>query len=139
MRITATRLPIRLSRAFLRYVTVGVLTNLTGYLVYLAVTAVGVGPKTAFTVLFTLTALASYMGNKQWTFAHQGHLSTSLPRFVAAYLSAYAINFVLLVVLVDRLGYPHQVVQAFAVCFVAAFLFVSLRFFVFAPLRASSD
>jgi len=43
----------------------------------------------------------------------------------------YLANLALLYVFTDRLGYPHQVVQAAAIFVVAGILFLLFRFFVF--------
>ncbi|WP_375165860.1 GtrA family protein [Chelativorans sp.] len=65
------------------------------------------------------------------TFRYSGEICKSSGRYVACYASGYVLNLILLYVVADQLGYPHQVVQAFAIVIVAIFLFFTLNAFVF--------
>ena len=114
-----------------RYAVVGVLTNALGYLAYLLITALGVGPKTAMTALYLIAVLISYVGNRQWSFADRGSVPASFARYLAVHVGGYLLNFTLLLVFVDQLGLPHQLVQAAAIGIVALFLFTAFRLFVF--------
>ena len=116
---------------FLRYALVGVLSNASGYLIYLLVTWLGVGPKLTMTLLYGVGATVGYFGNRHWTFSYRGDVWTSVAKYMAVHLCGYAINFFMLFYFVDKLGYPHQWVQAVAVVVVAAFLFTMFRGFVF--------
>ena len=60
----------------------------------------------------------------------------SLPRYLAAYLGCYVLNLVLLYLLVDQMGFPHEVVQGCAILGTAALLFVVLRYWVFPNTRS---
>lgn len=116
---------------FLRYALVGVLSNASGYLIFLLVTWLGVGPKLTMTLLYGVGATLGYFGNRHWTFSYRGHLWTSVAKYMVVHLCGYSINFFMLFYFVDRLGYPYQWVQAVAVVVVAIFLFVMFRGFVF--------
>lgn len=116
----------------IRYGLVGVATNALAFGAYLLLTWLGVPPKTAMTLVYLLAAVAGYWGNRQLTFAHRGSVLGSGARYVLAHAMGYAVNWTLLAVGVDRLGHPHQLVQAFAILAVACLLFVAFRFFVFA-------
>jgi len=118
-------------KQLVRYAVVGIASNLAGYLVYLFITWLGVGPKTAMTCLYLLGATVSFVGNRQWTFGHRGSIAAGALRFAFAHLLGYLLNLTLLVVFVDRLGFPHQLVQGIAIFVVAGFLFVLFRWFVF--------
>lgn len=119
--------------AFLRYALVGVVSNASGYLVYLLLTWLGAGPKSTMTLLYGVGAALGYWGNRQWAFSHRGKMWKSLGKYVLTHLAGYAINFAILFTLVDQRGYSHQWVQGIAVVVVAAFLFVVFKFFVFPP------
>jgi putative flippase GtrA len=121
----------RALRQFARYALLGLAINAGGYLVYLAVTALGAEPKAVMSALYASGVLLGFVGNRQWAFAHAGRMLPSLARFLAAHALGYLLNLALLVVFVDRLGYPHQAVQAVAIGVVACFLFALLRLFVF--------
>jgi putative flippase GtrA len=122
----------------IRYAIVGVLSNISGYLGYLFITSLGVGPKAAMTGLYVLGAGVGFFGHRKWSFSHRGAIGVSLARYGAAHLLGYALNLTLLLLFVDWLGFPHRQVQGAAICFVAAFLFLTFRFFVF-PQRVASQ
>ena len=119
-------------RQLIRYGLVGVVSNLTIYLVYLLITYLGVEPKQAMTLVYIIGASIGFVGNRQWTFAHRGDSASAALRYMLAHLFGYLINFLILFTFVDRLGYAHQWVQAVAILIVAGFLFIVFKYFVFA-------
>ncbi len=116
---------------FLRYVMVGLFSNLAAYLVYLYITHLGVAPKLAMTLLYTTSVVISFAGNRQLSFSYKGGISTAALRFIAAHICGYFLNLSILIVFADMMGYPYQIVQAVAMIVVALFLFVIFRYFVF--------
>jgi putative flippase GtrA len=118
-------------RQLVRYAVIGLATNVSGYTVYLLVTWAGIEPKVAMTSLYLIGAIASFFANRRWTFSHQGSIAAGGIRFGIAHLLGYLLNLGLLLVFVDRLGFPHQAVQAVAIVLVALFLFALFRWFVF--------
>lgn len=124
-------------RQLWRFGVVGVGTNVAGYLVYLAVTWLGVPPKIAMTGLYALGASLSFVLNRHWTFGHDGAVSRAGLRFALAHVGGYVVNFAMLAALHDRLGWPHQLVQAMAIVVVAAGLFLAFRLFVFPTRRGA--
>ena len=113
------------------YGLIGVASNVSAYLIYLLITYLGGTPKITMSVLYVITAVVSFFGNRKLTFSHEGCLFRSSARFIVAHCAGYLINLCMLFVLVDKLGYPHQLVQVFAIFVVAAFLFVTFKLFVF--------
>ena len=120
-------------RQLLRYGVVGVSSNAAMYGVYWLLTYFGIEPKTAMSMVYLLGATLGFCGNKQWTFDHHGNATQAMLRYVVAHSAGYAVNFLILYTFVDRLGYPHQWVQAAAIGVVAVFLFVIFKYFVFRP------
>lgn len=114
-----------------RYGLVGIATNLIGYLIYLLITYFGVDPKVYITFSYPIGAIIGFFGHRQWAFAHQGSLLKSGVRYFVAHFFGYLINLFILLTFVDKLGYPHQWVQAAAIFVVAGFLFAAFKFFVF--------
>lgn len=114
-----------------RYVILGLLSNASGYFIYLLITSLGAGPKKAMTGLYLIGATIGFIGNRQWTFSYRGGITSSLARFGIAHLLGYFLNLALLMIFVDRFGYPHEWVQAIAILVVALFLFILFRLFVF--------
>lgn len=114
----------------LRYGAVGLAVNFLGYVVYLVVT-LWLEPKLAVTVLYPVGVLMGYFGHARYSFRFAGHRGRALARYIGAYVAGYLVNEMLLYVFTDRLGLPHQAVQAAAIFVVAGILFLLLRFFVF--------
>lgn len=116
---------------FFRYAFVGILTNSAGYAAYLLISSFGVGPKTAMGTLYCIGAGLGFLGNRQWSFKHKGRVSSSLPMYILSHAIGYCINFLILFCFVDKLGYPHELVQGAAILVVAVFLFLMFKLFVF--------
>ena len=114
-----------------RYGLVGIASNFAGYITYLLVTFLGVTPVVTMSILYATSAAIGFWGNKKLTFSHEGNVLSAGIRYILAHCLGYLINLAVLVVMVDRLGYAHQWVQAVAILIVAAYLFVALKFFVF--------
>ena len=113
------------------YGFVGIASNLAGYMVYLLVTYLGATPKITMSLLYGVGAAAGFWGNRNITFSHKGKLLATGARYFIAHCIGYTINLVILVIMVDKFGYAHQMVQAAAVFIVAIFLFLALKYFVF--------
>lgn len=114
-----------------RYGLVGITTNALSYLIYLLITYFGVEPKTLITFLYPMGAAIGFYGTRRWAFSHKGAMLKSGFRYCIAHFFGYLINLLILFTFVDRLGYPHQWVQAAAIFVVAGFLFVVFKYFVF--------
>lgn len=121
----------RLFPTMLRYGLVGLFSNACGYGLYVLVTWFGVPPLVAMSLLYSAGALIGFIGNRKWAFSYEGKALPSLVRYWITHCIGFGLNFSMLYVFVDRLGYPHQLVQAIAVFVVAGFLFVMFRLFVF--------
>nr|WP_316639094.1 GtrA family protein [uncultured Roseateles sp.] len=117
----------------IRYGVVGVASNLVGYLLYLGLTSLGVGPKSAMSLLYAIGVAQTFLFNKRWTFGHQGSGRAALLRYCTAYGLGYVINLVVLLVLVDHWAWPHQWVQGVMILVLAAMLFLLQKFWVFRP------
>jgi putative flippase GtrA len=115
----------------LRYGLLGIATNSVGYIIYLVFTYLGTTPKITMTFLYGVGVAISFWGNRKWTFIHNGSVAGTSLRYIIAHGAGYFINLTILIVMVDKLGYAHQWVQALAVFTVAAFLFIAFKFYVF--------
>jgi putative flippase GtrA len=119
------------AQQLLRYGLIGLASNLAGYMVYLLITYLGATPKISMSLLYGVGAAVGFWGNRRVTFAHCGNPLGAGLRYAIAHGIGYFINLAILVVMVDRLGYTHQWVQAIAIFVVAIFLFLAFKFFVF--------
>ena len=126
--MSETRLPLR---QFSRYATVGLVSNGVLYVVYLAFTWYGLGPKFAMSLVFIMGIIQTFMFNRSWSFSYQFRDPQAFIRYVLAYFSAYCLNLGLLLICVDRLGWPHQAVQAAVIVGLAFYLFLLQKFWVF--------
>jgi putative flippase GtrA len=111
---------------------IGIITNFLGYVLYLLITFVGATPKLTMSVLYAAGATINFFANKSLTFSHTGSTMGAGFRYAICYALGYLINFSILAVMVDELGYPHQLVQAVAIFIVAIFLFLGCKYYVFA-------
>ena len=118
-------------KQFARYAIVGGLSNLTGYFVYLLLTWFYFEPKMAMTLVYLTGATVGFLGNRQWTFVHNGKILPTLSKYLFAHACGYCCNYMILYLFVDRMGYPHEVVQAVAILVVATLLFIVMKKCVF--------
>lgn len=119
-----------------RYVVVGLISNASGYLLYLLLTTLGLGHKMSMTLLYVIGTLQTFVFNKSWTFTHRGGTRQSLLRYLMAYGGCYILNLVLLYFLVDRIRLPHMLVQGMAILGIALLLFFLQKYWVFAPMQS---
>lgn len=115
----------------LRYGIVGLAANSLGYGLYFGLTYAGLGPKLAMSLLYVLGILQTFVFNKKWAFRHEGMHRQAFIRYIITYGIGYLINLLALFVLVDRLGFPHQIVQAVLIVIIALFLFMLQKLWVF--------
>jgi putative flippase GtrA len=118
-------------RQFVAYALIGICTNAVGYAIYLFATHVWGAPKITMTVLYIVGAYSGFIANRRFTFQHDGSMGVAGGRYIVMQLIGYVINFSILLVFVDMLKFPHQIVQAVAIGVVAIFLFIVLRLYVF--------
>ena len=75
--------------------------------------------------------LIAFLLNRYWSFAHRGAKGSALIRYVVVYAIGYVFNFLMLVWMVDDLGYPHEIVQACLILTLAVAFFLAQKFWVF--------
>lgn len=118
-------------RQIFSFILIGILANLFGYGIYISLTYLGIPPKLAVTILYPIGATIGFLANRRFTFQHNGHIGMAGIRYLIVQLLGYLLNIFMLAFFVDRLGFPHQIIEALAIVVVAIFLFVSSRLFVF--------
>lgn len=119
----------------LRFIIVGLASNLVLYLLYLTLTTFGLGHKTAMTLLYLVGTLQTFVFNRRWTFEHRGVSQSIFLKYVAAYGLGYLFNLFALLLLVDLLRAPHEIVQGILILVLAVLLFLLQKFWVFRPHR----
>jgi putative flippase GtrA len=118
-------------RQLIRYGFVGVLSNAIIFCIYLFLTYLGIAPKASMTFLYAVGASIGFVGHRRWTFLHLGDARNSAQLYLLAHLLGYTLNFLIIFIFVDRFGFDHKWVQAFAVLVVALLLFIVLKYYVF--------
>lgn len=118
-------------RQFIRYVIVGLGSNVFLYLAYLLLTSLGLGPKRAMTLLYAVGVLQTFLLNRRWTFDDKNEIHGTFFRYIITYALGYLFNLGLLYILVDEVGLPHQIVQGVLIFVVAIFLFLLQKYWVF--------
>lgn len=115
----------------LRYGLIGLILNLTGYMIYLLVTYLGVEHKIAMSFLYVVGVLFGFYLNRKHTFKHDGHISGAIFRYAFVYMIGYMINLTMLYIMVDKIGYKHQYVQLASIILLVGYFFLSMKLFVF--------
>ena len=116
---------------FLRYGVVGLGSNLLLYLAYLILTYLGMGHKTAMSLLYIVGVMQTFIFNRTWSFGHQGRLHGPFARYVTSYAFGYLLNLTVLWLAVDHLGWAHQIVQGVMIPSLAIMLFLLQKYWVF--------
>lgn len=119
-------------RQLIRYGVVGVLNNLLGYGIYLAITFCGLDPKLAISLLYPIGATTAYFGHSKYSFAYNKKGISGPLRYIIAHAISYGANLLMLYVFWQEAGWPHQLVQGAAIFVCAGILFVLFKYFVFA-------
>lgn len=122
-----------------RYAAVGIGSNLALYAAYLLLTHWGMASKLAMTGLYGLAVAQTFVFNKRWSFGNAGATRTQFRRYCLAYAMGYAVNLSALFLLVDVLGWRHQVAQGILILAIAALLFLLQKFWVFRDGRPPSN
>lgn len=125
------RIGAEVTGRFLRYAVVGLVSNAALYLLYLVLTGLGVGHKTAMTLVFLTGVAATYRVNKNWSFKASDDGRLLFVKYAAIYVSAYLLSLLLMWLLVDVYGFAHELVQGILIILSAVFIFLNLRIWVF--------
>jgi len=121
----------RTSFQFFKFAAVGIASNLVIYLLYLFFTFYGMGPKLTMSGLYALGVAQTFWANRKWTFRFTGDGRPAQIRYCVSYAFGYVLNLVSLLIFVDWLQYPHQVVQGILILLLAGILFLLQKFWVF--------
>lgn len=116
---------------FARYGAIGLLSNGILYLIYLALTNIGVESKFAMSLLYALGIIQTFAFNKKWAFSHKGSLGKTFWRYCITYCSVYFVNLFVLIMLVDKAGLPHQLVMVGLILFMTMILFIAQKYWIF--------
>lgn len=113
---------------FLRFLVVGLLNALFGYVVFAALVLAGVAPMPSLVLTYAIGICFNFFTTRRLVFQRSSR--SSFPRFVAAYGVIYVFN-VGLFKLVEAAGATPLVAQALCLPVVAVFSFFAFKLHVF--------
>jgi putative flippase GtrA len=116
------------SAPFVRFLFVGLLNTMVGYLIYLAVLLADAGPGLALAVATGVGAVFNYFSTGRLVFSHGG--LGRLPLFLLAYAVIYLVNLGLLYGLV-ALGMPPRYGQLVLLPLIAILSYLIFKLAVF--------
>jgi putative flippase GtrA len=129
-----------ISRQFIRYAAIGLMLNVLLFSVYLLLTHGLMSSPAAMTATYSAGVLIGFALNRSITFSYQGRNSIALRRYVLIYVTGYALNFIVLWLLVGQVGVPHEIVQGGVTFTLPLLLFILQKYWVFRvhPVSGSS-
>ena len=115
----------------IKYISIGVYSNVILYCIYIFFTKIGIGYKVSMTSLYLIGMLQTFFLNKYWTFGNNDKILKNLWRYLLAYGAVYLINLSMLFYLVDILKFDHVIIQGILIVVLALFLFVFQKYWIF--------
>lgn len=116
---------------FLRFSLIGLFSNSLLFVLYLGFTGIGLGHKTAMTLMWIFGIVQTFVVNKKWSFQDNGAYSWTFVRYLTVYALVYVLNFIMMVMLVDSAGLPHWIVQGAMMFINGLVIFCLLKSWVF--------
>ena len=120
-----------------KYGTVGVLSNVTLYVLYLALLWAGLSPQLAVGICYVLGVALSYTLNRAWTFKSTASHGRDAPRFLAAYGIGFVFTLGAITVLVRWI--PAEIAQLVNIGLTAGVIYLCLRLMRFGQAGASGS
>jgi putative flippase GtrA len=122
---------------WLRFVAIGIKSNLLYYVIYAALSLVGIGPKTAVTIVFFVGIVYTFWFNKIFVFRRAGPAYSQMVRYLAIYFGAWLLNLVLLDILLTDFHVNRFIAQGILIVPFAVAIFLALKYVVFNRSRAN--
>lgn len=79
-------------KELIRYVAVGAAINVSGFLLYVLFTALGISPVLYISISYPIHIGLTFYLNKKWSFAHEGRISASAVKYLISYIGCYVLN-----------------------------------------------
>jgi putative flippase GtrA len=119
-----------LTRLVAKYSVSGLVNTVIGYAIISACMAIGLSPMLSNILGFAVGFVTSFLQSRYWVFRSRGRVSDDAPRFVLAFLVAFAVNLLVLHLLLG-LGINSYLAQFCACCVFTAVGFLLNYAFVF--------
>jgi putative flippase GtrA len=119
-------------KQFFRFLAVGVLNTLLGYcIIFFCMYLAKMSPEVSNVVGYLVGLVTSYILNKKYTFRSKQNRRVEIFRFLAVFVIAYAANFLVLIVLIHKIGVHEGVSQVLAGVIYVAASFIMNKHYVF--------
>jgi putative flippase GtrA len=118
----------------LRFAAVGVLNTAVGLAAVFATGHwLGAGEFLANAIGLATGFVVGYLANRRWTFRSTASVAITAPRYLAAFVAAYALNAAVLALLLRTVSWPAIAVQAAALSAYSLAFYWLCRWLVFRP------
>ena len=115
-----------------RFVIVGLANTLCGLaVIYGAKYFLGLGDVTANALGYGVGLAVSFVLNKNWTFGYEGPVAAALLRYLIVFLTAYGLNLMAVVTLIEQWSVNSYVAQALGVIPYTVSFFLMAKYFAF--------
>ena len=118
-----------------RFCAVGMGLNALLFVAFLVLVDAGAGPKVAMTAIYVSGVALGFVLHRKWSFVSRSAATQEGVAYGVVCLGGYLLNFLVLWLCVDRLGWAHGWVQGAMILIVAVLSFAFNKFWVF---RASN-
>jgi len=118
-------------RMFLKYLLVGIINTIVGYVIIFSLMFVAVPPEISNIIGYIMGVIVCYTLNKVYTFQSKDHPKREFPKFVLSLLTSYGLNFLTLILCIHIFKvnpYISQIISG-AVYTISGFVF--LKYFAF--------
>lgn len=134
--LNKTGLSQLINKQSLKFVIVGVLNTIVGFIVYaLYLNCINNSYLQALILSNIVGITHSYIWNNKWTFTVKKFSMKSAMKFTSIYLISFLINLLFLRVLVDHMGMDKLLAQAISLFFTTLISFFGHKYWSFAKQR----
>ena len=116
---------------WMRFSLVGLKANAIYYLLYIMMTAAGLSPILAVTIIYLFGCVYTFWFNRGFVFRDPGRAKHQLPLYFLVYFVAWGLNVMALDFMTGRMGINAVLAQGILICVFAVLIFLALRFLVF--------
>ena len=118
---------------FIVYASNGLILNLIGYLLYLALTESGFSPFISVSITYPMGILLSYHLHSRYTFKNEKERKDfkSIFKYTFIYVTGYFLNIIVLVFLHKIILLSHEFAQIIAIAIASIYFFMANKFWVF--------
>lgn len=119
-------------KQFLKYFTVGVFNTVFGYcIIFGCMYMLSLSPEASNVIGYVTGLTVSYVLNRNYTFESKQKPSQEIWRFIAVFIVAYALNFLVLILLIHQFNFHEGLSQLVAGVFYVVSSFVMNKYYAF--------